>query len=183
MASISESVRPILSDLRRYASALTGDRRTGDWYVRITLETLLQEPFRVRAEDDVKFQLYKLFGSTLAVGGIASGNNQDAAESDDVLKQNFLALPLLTRHLFLLVTLEGFSVKRAAELLGMTRGEAVSLLAWARKQALDPLEMPTDMLASSPRALRNHGSKSAAQTSWRAPLHQPATGQELAAVQ
>jgi DNA-directed RNA polymerase specialized sigma24 family protein len=183
MASISESVRPILSDLRRYASALTGDRRTGDWYVRITLETLLQEPFRVRAEDDVKFQLYKLFGSTLAVGGIASGNNQDAAESDDVLKQNFLALPLLTRHLFLLVTLEGFSVKRAAELLGMTRGEAVSLLAWARKQALDPLEMPTDMLASSPRALRNHGSKSAAQTSWPAPLHQPATGQELAAVQ
>jgi hypothetical protein len=105
MASISESVRPFLSDLRRHASALTGDRRTGDWYVRITLETLLQEPFRVRTQDDVRFQLYKLFGSALAVGGIASRNNQDAAESDDVLKQNLLALPFLTRHLFLLVTL------------------------------------------------------------------------------
>jgi hypothetical protein len=90
-------------------------------------------------------------------------------------------LPFLTRHLFLLVTLEGFSVERAAALLGMTQGEAGSLLARARKQAPDTLEMPTDMVASGPRAPRNHGSKSAAQTSWWAPLHQPATGEEAAA--
>jgi DNA-directed RNA polymerase specialized sigma24 family protein len=178
MASISESVRPILSDLRRYASALTGDRRTGDWYIRITLETLLQEPFRVRAEDDVRFQLYKLFSSALAVGGVASGNNLDGAESDDVLTQNLLGLPLLTRHLFLLVTLEGFSGERAAALVSMTQSEAVSLLGWVQNQARDPQEMPTDVVISSRRTVRNQGSNI-----MRAALRQSAAGRELAAVQ
>jgi hypothetical protein len=86
MNSLRETVRPILSDLRRYASALTGDRRTGDWYTRIVLETLLQEPFRVRADGDVRFQLYKLLGDVLSVDGVASVDTQDEAESDDLLK-------------------------------------------------------------------------------------------------
>jgi len=111
----------------------------------------LQEPFRVRADGDVRFQLFKLLGDALSVDGVAAVDAQDETEStepDDVLKQGLLALPLLTRHLFLLVTLEGFSVRRAAELLGMGEDEAESLLSFARKQIPDRLEMPFGMAVS-----------------------------------
>jgi hypothetical protein len=152
MDRLPETVWPIFSDLRRYASALTGDRRMGDWYTRITLETLLQEPFRVRADGDVRFQLFKLRGDALSVDGVVSVDAQDETESDDVLKRGLLALPLLTRHLFLLVTLEGFSVRRAAELLGMAKGEAESFFTFAREQMRDQLEMPSDTAVSDARA-------------------------------
>jgi len=164
MDRLPETVWPIFSDLRRYASALTGDRRMGDWYTRITLETLLQEPFRVRADGDVRFQLYKLLGDALSVDGVASVDAQDETESDDVLKRGLLALPLLTRHLFLLVTLEGFSVRRAAELLGMAKDEADSLLAFARKQMRDRREMPSGMAVSNARTHSLPESKSPTQT-------------------
>lgn len=164
MDPLRETIRPFLSDLRRYASALTGDRRTGDWYTRIALETLLQEPFRVRAGGDVKFQLYKLLGDVLSVDGVASVDTQDEAESDDILKQGLVVLPLLTRHLFLLVTLEGFSVRRAAELLGMAKNEAESLLTFARKQMRDRVEIQPDMAVSDTRARSIPASKPPAQT-------------------
>ena len=164
MNPLRETVRPVLPNLRRYASVLTGDRRTGDWYTRIALETLLQEPFRVRADGDARFQLYKLFGDVLSVDSVASVDAQDEAESDDVLKRGLLALPLLTRHLFLLVTLEGFSVRRAAQLLGMAKSEADSLLTFARKQMRDRLEMPPDMAANDARARSVPAPKPPAQT-------------------
>lgn len=133
MNSLRDTMWPMFSSFRRYTWALTGDRGTGDWYARIALETLAQEPFRVRAGGDVKLQLYKLLGEALSVNSVAS-DIPDDAESDDMLKQGLLALPLLKRHLFLLVTREGFAVGRAAELLGMAESEAQSLVASTRQQ-------------------------------------------------
>jgi hypothetical protein len=78
-----------------------------------------------------------------------------------------LALPLLTRHAFLLVTLEGFSVRRAAELLGMPKNEAESLLTFACKQMRDRLEIPPDMAVSGARARSVPASKPPAQTPWQ----------------
>ena len=136
---LPETVRPMLAGLRRYAWTLTGDRRTGDWYTRIALETLLEEPYRVRARGDVKAQLYRLFADVLSVAGAASLGGQDGSDADDFSKQGLLALPLLTRHLFLLITLEGFSVERAADLLGIAESEAGSHLAAARDRMRDRL--------------------------------------------
>jgi hypothetical protein len=49
MADVTEQLVTILPYLRRYARALVGDQGVGDTYVRICLETLVQEPGRVRA--------------------------------------------------------------------------------------------------------------------------------------
>jgi DNA-directed RNA polymerase specialized sigma24 family protein len=44
MPDVSEKIVENLRYLRRYARALLGSQQTGDTYVRICLEDLLQEP-------------------------------------------------------------------------------------------------------------------------------------------
>jgi predicted DNA-binding protein (UPF0251 family) len=124
--------------LRRYALALTGDRTTGDWYVRVALETLLEEPSRIAPDGDVKFQLYELLCDVLAIGGPASSFpaarfDQDRHGVALNLRDRVLALPLTTRHLLLLVTLEGFALEQAARMMKIPRAEAASRLRSARE--------------------------------------------------
>lgn len=139
MSPLAEEILPMLPGLRRYARALVGDRRTGDWYVRIALETLLEEPFRVRADGDVRLQLYRLLGDVLSIEGVEPTDISDQIRSDEIgsgetLGDDLLRLPLLTRHLFLLVRLEGFSVQRAAKLFAISVDEVETHLVWAREQ-------------------------------------------------
>jgi response regulator PhyR-like protein/sigma-70-like protein len=179
MNPLAEAISPMLPGLHRYACALTGDQCSGDWYVRIALETLLQEPFRVRADEDVKFQLYQLLGDALSVDGMASLDVGDEAESEDILEQGLHALPLLTRHLFLLVTLEGFSVRRAAELFGIAEDEANSHLAWVRKQLRGRLGEPLDPALRHTRAHGVRASKPPTPAPWQIPAHPHGIGREL----
>jgi len=142
MRPLANEIGSTLPALRRYACALTGDQRTGDWYVRVALEALLEEPSRISPNGDERFQLYKLLGEVLTIDGPASFNvpsdaDADRAESTDSLKRRVTDLPILTRHLLLLVTLEGFSVRRAAELFGIPESEAEAHLLWARRQLRD----------------------------------------------
>ena len=179
MNPLAEAISPMLPGLHRYACALTGDECSGDWYVRIVLETLLQEPFRVRADEDVRFQLYKLLGDALSVAGMASLDVGDKAESQDTLDQGLHALPLLTRHLFLLVTLEGFSVRRAAELFGIAEDEADSHLAGVRRHLRGRLDEPLDPDRRHRRAHSVRASKPPTPTPWRIPPRPHAIGREL----
>jgi DNA-directed RNA polymerase specialized sigma24 family protein len=126
------AIRPLLPALRRHAFALTGDRRTGDWYVRIVLETLLQEPSRIAAGGDVRLQLFKLLGEVLAIDGPAALDLADTARPGDALHRRLMALPILSRHLLLLVSVEGLSIREAADLFGISERGAEAHLVWAR---------------------------------------------------
>ena len=137
MTSLSQALNATVPGLRRYAAALTGDRAAGDRYVRVTLETLAQEPWRVHLAGDVRFQLYRLFHEVLHIF------NSPADEAGDEvvtlaagwqLRQQLADLPLLNRELLLLVLLEGFTTKQAAILLHLRLPEAVQRLARARAQ-------------------------------------------------
>lgn len=74
----------MLSGLRRYTPALTGDRRTGDWYTCVALETLLQEPFRVRANGKMTFQIYKLMGEVLSADSVVSDVSEVRGEGSGI---------------------------------------------------------------------------------------------------
>ncbi len=135
MTSLIQEIAPLLRSLHRYARAVTGDLCTGERYVHIALEILAEEPWRVRPGQDVKFRLYKLFDEVLSIFEPAPGDDSaDQADPYHRLKHGVMDLPLLSRKLLLLVTVEHFPLCRAAELLEMPAREAEVHLAGARAQ-------------------------------------------------
>jgi DNA-directed RNA polymerase specialized sigma24 family protein len=133
MTPLNQEIARLLPGLRRYARAVTGDRLSGDRYVRIALEILVEEPWRIRAVGDVKFDLYKLFDDVLSI--FEPGPAADAIDWADPyhrLKRGVLDLPLVSRKLLLLVSVERFPLRRAAELMRMPVQEAEVHLAGAR---------------------------------------------------
>jgi hypothetical protein len=127
-----QEIARALPSLRRYARAVTGDPRSGDRYIRIALEILVEEPWRVRAGRDVRFHLYKLFDDVLSVFEPGPPDGIDRADSYHRLKHGVLDLPLLSRKLLLLVLVERFPLSRASALLDMPEREAEVHLAGAR---------------------------------------------------
>jgi hypothetical protein len=135
MTSLTVEIAKFLPSLRRYARAVTGDQRSGDRYIRIALEILTEEPWRVRPGHDVKFRLYKLFDDVLSIFEPGPSDGMiDQADPYHRLKHGLLDLPLLSRKLLLLVTVERFPLSWAAELLQMPTREAEVHLVGARVQ-------------------------------------------------
>ncbi len=134
MTPLNQQIASLLPGLRRYARAVTGDRRSGDRYVRVTLEILAEEPWRLRPGCDVRFRLYKLFDDVLSAFEPGPGKDDSADEMDPYhrLRHGVLDLPLMSRKLLLLVTVERFPLRRAAELIHMPAREAEVHLAGAR---------------------------------------------------
>ena len=134
MSDVSEQLVAILPYLRRYARALVGDQNVGDTYVRICLETLVQEPHRVKAGPDARIQLFSLFHEVFTRTGVRDSAS-DALEpgelTDLTVESRLKALPPSERQALLLTTLEGFSVEQAAEILKVPEATAAELVAEA----------------------------------------------------
>jgi DNA-directed RNA polymerase specialized sigma24 family protein len=133
MTPLATDILHILPGLRRYAFALTGSRRSGDEYIRVALEALLQEPWRSDPGGDVKFMLYEFFHRALEICDLPRQEFPEASDPHVEVKQGLLRLPLLGRKLVLLVTLEGFSLERAAALVHVPEREAELRVAVARR--------------------------------------------------
>jgi CheY-like chemotaxis protein/DNA-directed RNA polymerase specialized sigma24 family protein len=130
MPDISEKIVENLRYLRRYARALLGSQQTGDTYVRICLEDLLQEPDRISATGDVRVQLFRLFHDVWSRTGVHDEDEGDAP-SDLSVEARLQALPVSERQILLLTTLEGFSVQDASQILGVSHEQGADLLASA----------------------------------------------------
>ena len=135
MTQLAENILTALPRLRRYAGALTGSLHSGDQYIRVALETLLQEPWRIRPDADVKFKLYELFHDVLSACNSEPVDLEPVDDADPYcdLKRGLQGLPPLSKKVLLLVTLEG-SVERAAAVLDLPEHEVRLRLAWARQR-------------------------------------------------
>ena len=131
MPDVSEKIVENLRYLRRYARALLGSQQTGDTYVRICLEDLLQEPDRISATGDVRLQLFRLFHDVWSRAGVHDEDESEDEPSDLSVEARLQALPVSERQILLLTTLEGFSVQDAAQILGLSHEEGADLLASA----------------------------------------------------
>jgi CheY-like chemotaxis protein len=135
MGDLALEIAKRLPYLRRYARALTGAQDRGDRYIRICLEVLLKEPHRITADGDIRLQLYKLFHEIWAPrpaeGGVTSILDV-ATSAQRSVEAKLDTLAPRERQMLLLTSLEGFSVKHAAEILQVSVGEAGDLLtrAW-----------------------------------------------------
>ncbi len=134
MGDLAHEVAKRLPYLRRYARALTGAQDRGDRYIRVCLEVLLKEPHRISPEGDIRLQLYSLFheiwtprpageGVTSIVDLAPSAQRSVEAKLDTLAPRE--------RQMLLLTSLEGFSIKHAADILKLPLAEASDVLARA----------------------------------------------------
>ncbi|MDY0881621.1 response regulator [Dongia soli] len=131
---LSETIVANVRYLRRYARALLGSQKSGDMYVRLCLETILNQPSVISADDDVHVQLFKLFHD---VWRMTPGATSDAPAGTEVSPDHSIqarldALPPTERQVLLLTVLEKFSTSDVAAILGISETEVVDLLrdAW-----------------------------------------------------
>lgn len=127
-----------ISYLRRYARALSGSQQAGDQYVRLCLETLVEEPERLDAGPFLRLQLYRLFHQTWK--GVADGISPHGLPFDiatDGFQSRLTALPPRHRQVLLLTAVEGFSVEETAAILEIAPEKAENELVAARIELND----------------------------------------------
>lgn len=122
IATGSEAIVDILPRLRRYAHAVAGSRESGDRYVRQFLEVFLASPDVLAVDGDVTTRCYALFHQ-VCVGLDTVGNSSTPAGPARTAIR-LACLPYAAREMLLLVHLEGFSLSRAATIVGISEPEA-----------------------------------------------------------
>jgi len=95
-----EALGPHLPHLRRYARALAGSQKSGDAYVRVVLESLIEAPDSIAFAGNPRLDLFRLFHAFW----------RPAPDSGDARHAGHQAL--------LLTAVEGFTPEEAADILG-----------------------------------------------------------------
>lgn len=114
-ASARAAFAPHLPHLRRHARALTGSQKSGDAWVRATLEALLEAPDLLDDGNPPKLELFRLFH---AFWRPHAHEGTPARHALTLGEASLAAIPLSQREALLLTTLEDFDVAEAAIVLG-----------------------------------------------------------------
>ncbi|QJB70284.1 response regulator [Parasphingorhabdus halotolerans] len=121
--SLSESLKPHLPYLRRYARALTGSQKSGDTFVKATLETIVADP-SVIARDNARVGLYRIFSGIWESANVDTQTDGEDADGQDHLNK----IPPVSRQVLLLTALEGFSIKDVAKIADVGQNSVNGLL-------------------------------------------------------
>jgi DNA-directed RNA polymerase specialized sigma24 family protein len=140
--SISQSVSQHLPFLRRYARALTGSQKSGDAYVAAVLEALIEEPQNFPGKYEPRVALYRAF--TKVWHSLADHTPASPDPRSLNVEQRLTQLTPLTRQAFLLLGLEGFSEKDAADILDVDVAQLRKYLDEAGRELA--AEIATDVL-------------------------------------
>jgi CheY-like chemotaxis protein len=128
--SLVEQLCPHLPYLRRYARALTGDQKSGDQYVKASLQALAAGEAELE-ELPPRVALYKLFQ---AIWGATGAKLENPPLSGDAVTQRVLRIPPRHRQAFLLTALEGFTVEEVRLILGETTEGVRALISQAQRE-------------------------------------------------
>lgn len=155
--SISKEISAHLPYLRRFARALVGTREGGDAYVLATLETLVAEPQKLQAHDDLRVSLYKIF---LTVWSTTASRLEPAPGTidEDDARRSLDAISLRPRVAFLLQALEGFDLEQVGDTLGISENAAADLIDVANAEIAD--QLATDVLIIEDEPLIAHDLRS-----------------------
>ncbi len=138
MSDLSQKIIRHIPFLRRYARALTGTQERGDLFVRKCLESLLESPDQLSDDLPLRLQLFKFFHQSLVKFNNHGGGDDAAAGGKPAmqLQRHLQQLPSKERQVLLLSTIEGFSTGDVAYILGLSDGEAETLLAKAKNDLM-----------------------------------------------
>jgi DNA-directed RNA polymerase specialized sigma24 family protein len=158
--SFSASIAPHLPFLRRFARALTGSQSSGDAYAAATLEAIAANPDPVALEDRPREVMFKTFLKVWGSVPVNQKSSQDSAEGDvgiDAGPGLMLAadrtLERLTpwaRAVFLLRSVEGFSVAGIADMLDCESSEIEALIGRAGSEIANQLSTKVLIIEDEP---------------------------------
>ena len=129
--TLAASIAPHLPLLRRYARALTGSQKTGDAYVRATLEAILAQREALGDDASPRVALYRLFHAVWSgTSGVTSPEKSDKTPSTP--DERLQALQPSKREALLLSAVEGFVRSEIATILGKNESEVEEEIAKAQ---------------------------------------------------
>jgi CheY-like chemotaxis protein len=142
---IAQQISPHIPYLRRYARALSGSQKSGDAYVAALLESLLQDSSAFPGDMEPRVALYHAFANLWKSVRINSERSQ-AADPDQrhTVDAKLEVMTPLARQAFLLMTVEEFPIADTAKILGVSEGEASTLITQAGREIAE--QVATDVL-------------------------------------
>lgn len=142
--SLAFEIAPHLPLLRRFSRALTGDQQSGDAYVAALLETIIADPATYDSSPDIKLSLYRSFCKLWESVTFNMKRNRDTPEWEASAVRNLEAVRPRAREAFLLIAVEGFSIKQVAEILKQPVADIQELIDEASRQLA--AQVATDVL-------------------------------------
>jgi CheY-like chemotaxis protein len=139
--SLARQVAPELPGLRRFARLITGSQTGGDAHVVATLEALSVDPSAFPSGLSPRQGLYKVF---LKLWNSTAPSDRFNLEPKNAAERNLDAITPLPRQVFLLRTVEGFSVAEIADMLDMLSDDVVEANAQAGREIAE--QVATDIL-------------------------------------
>ncbi len=141
--SLSQTIAPHLSLLRRFARALAGSQSAGDAYVAATLQVLAEDASLFDTDLDPRVALYWTFVSLWNSVGL--NLKTEVLEGGDTPADRQLEqITPLARQAFVLCSVEGFSGEEAATILNTTKSNVDALINDAGREIA--AQMATDVL-------------------------------------
>jgi CheY-like chemotaxis protein len=132
--SLSTRIAPHLPYLRRFSRAVTGSQTSGDAYVAATLEALIADISIFPETSSDRIGLYRLFSSMFESTAIRLPATTSEFAWEARAAANLGVIAPKARQAFLLVSVEGFNEREAAEVLDVTEEELLALLGEASRE-------------------------------------------------
>ncbi len=129
--TLSTRIAPHLPYLRRFSRALTGSQASGDAYVAAALEALIADLNIFPTTSSDRIGLYRLFCDLYRTASVHVPEQASDIVWEQRATRNLSHISPRPRQAFLLVSVEGFSDKEAAEILDVSDNELNQLLSTA----------------------------------------------------
>jgi len=126
--TLSATIAPHLPFLRRFSRAVSGSQTSGDALVAAMLEAIIADVDIFPEASSDRIALYKMFTKLFSSISIQVPQETPASAWEQRAVANLSALAPRPRQAFLLVAVEGFTDKEAAEILEVSEREFASLI-------------------------------------------------------
>jgi len=149
--SVSRDITVHIPYLRRFSRALTGTREAGDAYVFAMLNTLVADPSKINAREDLKIALYCLLLKIWTTAAInAPTDHSGYTENEASVQRNLEAISIWPRIAFLLYAMEGFSLAEVGRTVDVSEATAGALVEAANREIAEQIATKVLIIEDEP---------------------------------
>ena len=149
--TLSQTIVPELPFLRRFARALSGSQESGDAYVVAMLEALVADssmfPKSMDTKTAVLHTFLKVWNSITLNESKGSGRDLSLGNAPE---RRLEAISNRPRQAFLLITVEGLSIEKAAQVLDTNEEEVRALIDQAGKEIAEQVATSVLIIEDEP---------------------------------